>query len=467
MKQAIDRSSLFLVLLATSALILALSAAAASAQPLVWDFKYDGPGDFSVSDLGEGLCLAPDGNLLCTGEASVDASGGYGDLVVINLDPNGNEQWSTLYDGGGFDIGYAVTTDAAGNIYVAGEVTGNGDNSDFAVVSFDPSGNFRWVYRYDPTGGLGFANAVAVGPDGNIYACGNAVVDPAHQPDVVVASLTPDGGERWVRHFDGKRHGTDVAWDLAIDRKGNVAVCGLVCQYDSMGDLFVAGLTPNGGLRWAYLYDGTAHGEDVAYEIAVGGDGNYYAAGKASQIGRSRDLIVVSLTPHGQERWTYLYNGTANSHDLANCLTWGTDGNLYVGGKTVETGGDAFTIISLTPSGEARWVYKPTWDGYNGVTSIVTDDAADVYACGWIGTREGHGGRYQTDMGVVSVTPDGTERWVETYSGNNPLDSIAEQIVYDGAQVYAVGSTSDIVWGPEFTVLGFSLSPYSRATGVR
>jgi uncharacterized delta-60 repeat protein len=426
------------------------------AQTLNWDYRYNGPGQLSNCDIGKSVCLGPDGNIYCTGQASVSSSAGYSDMVVICLSPEGTAQWTYLYNAGGSDMGYSVTAGPDGNLYVAGTSSRSKGNPDFAILSLTSAGSLRWVYTYDPTGDFDFANSIVVGTDGNIYACGQSTVDPAHGADATVVSLTPEGTERWTHHYNGSRNGSDIAWNITAGGDGNVYIAGRLYEHPS-GDFAVASLSPDGEERWAYLYNGSANGEDEAQMVIFGGDGNIYAVGRADELGRSRDLVVVSLTSSGQQRWFYEYNGPRNMHDVGLCLSWGTDGNIYVGGKTLEADGDAFTIISLTPSGAERWRYLPVWGGYNGVWSITTDDQANVYGCGWIGQHLPYSPYYQLALGVASVTSGGQERWAYSYSGTDSISGLADQVIWGGdSAVYVVGFSMDIQWEAEFTVLSFS-----------
>jgi hypothetical protein len=435
--------------------LLNLGSFGVQAQTLNWDYLYNGPGQPSNSDIGKSVCLGPDGNIYCTGQASVNSTG-YSDMVVICVSPEGTEQWTYLYNAGDFDMGYSIAAGPGGNLYVAGESARSQGNPDFAILSLTSAGSFRWVYTYDPTGDFDFANSVVVGTDGNIYACGQSTVDPAQGADATVVSLTPEGTERWTHHYNGSRNGSDIAWNITAGGDGNVYIAGRLYEHAS-GDFAVASLSPDGEERWAYLYNGSANGEDEAQMVIFGGDGNIYAVGKADELGRSRDLAAVSLTSSGQRRWFYEYNAPTNMHDVGLCLTWGSDGNIYVGGKTVEPGGDAFAIISLTPSGAERWRYLPVWAGYNGVWSITTDDRANVYGCGWIGRHLPYSPYYQLALGVASVTSGGQERWAYSYSGTDSTSGLADQVVWGGGSaVYVVGFSKDIQWSAELTVLSFS-----------
>lgn len=430
---------------------------------LLWDHRYNGPGSMGNCDIGKGICIGSDGNIYCTGQASVDTSSGS-DLVILSLNPDGTQRWSYLYDkANGFDMAYSITTDQMGNVYAAGDSATPGSGSDFTVASVDSAGNERWVYRYDGGAhGMDSAFDITVGLDGNIYAGGICTVDETHSYDMCVVSLAPDGTERWKHCYNGPANHGDTVWSVTAGQDGNIYVAGSACL-NFWDDFVVAGFSPAGQLLWFYAYNGASNSEDAARQVIQGGDGNIYAVGKSTQPGRSRDLAVISLTPAGQKRWVYLYDGPQSSHDVGLCLTWGQDGNLYVGGKTVEPGGDAFSIVSLTASGAERWTYLPTWDGYNGVWSIVTDKDSNVYAAGWMGEKFNVHPYYRFSMGLASLTSDGVERWRLIYADPDTETGLCDELVWDedrGAAC-AVGMVNAPTGGVEFTVLCVDADPVS------
>lgn len=82
--------------------------------------------------------------------------------------------------------------------------------------------------------------------------------------------------------------------------------------------------------------------------------GNIYAAGR-SKGGIYGDIMALSLSPSGEVRWRYRYNGPANYYDDSRKIIYGQDGNLYIAGFSTGNGTNLdFTIISLfsEPMGE-------------------------------------------------------------------------------------------------------------------
>jgi hypothetical protein len=291
-----------------------------------------------------------------------------------------------------------------------------------------------------------------VGADGNIYACGQGRLDPADEESIAIVSITPAGQERWKAVLPAQQ--TGVAWKLALGPGGHVYAAG-----STAGSFTVVSVTAAGAPRWIYRYKGSAGGPfsgGEAVDIVVGGDGNIYAIGDATEIGRDVEFTVISIDPSGNERWLYQYNGTANLHDNGLAICWGSDGNVYAAGKSVEGGGDdAMTVISLTPAGQERWVSAPVYNGYNGIWSVVTDRDCNVYGAGWIGASASP----LPLMGVRSTTSDGRSRWEHQVPGD--MTGLADQVVLgEGSTIYVVGFSQDPVMSAQGVVLALETSDF-------
>jgi hypothetical protein len=211
--------------------------------------------------------------------------------------------------------------------------------------------------------------------------------------------------------------------------------------------------------RWVYRYNGTGGYWDEAYKVAVGADGNVYAAGYSYGTGTCYDFTVVSLTAAGGQRWVYRYNGPGDSADCALAVACGADSNIYAAGYSYDslTGLD-FTVISLTQAGDQRWVYRYSGPGDSAdcAYSVTYGSDGNVYAAG---SRYGTGTGY--DFVVICLnSADGNQRWVYRYNGPAGGTDCAYSVGFgaDG-KVYAAGmSTGSGTYG-DFTVI--SLDPGS------
>jgi len=101
-----------------------------------------------------------------------------------------------------------------------------------------------------------------------------------------------------------------------------------------IGIIFVCVLSHAQVERWVYQFDGGVNENDEAIALIHSVDGNIYAVGYSSGNGTDSDFTVVSLTPGGVERWVYRYNGPGDSLDIARAIVCDPDGNLYVAGSS-------------------------------------------------------------------------------------------------------------------------------------
>jgi uncharacterized delta-60 repeat protein len=139
-----------------------------------WVTRYNGPG--TSDDYALALALDASGNVYVTGEAFFEVNNGS-DYATIKYNASGVEQWVGRYNGPGssVDVGNAITLDADGNVYVAGESRGVSGDDDFATVKYSQTGDEQWVVRFNGSGDtFDLAAAIALDASRNIYVTGRS-----------------------------------------------------------------------------------------------------------------------------------------------------------------------------------------------------------------------------------------------------------------------------------------------------
>jgi len=416
----------------------------------LWVYKYNGPG--RTEDRAHSIIYGSDGNIYVAGE-----SGGTGtlyDFTIISLNSSGQKNWVYRYNGpvSGYDIPYSMVQGVDGNLYAGGYSADSGTGPDFIVISTTNSGTERWVYRYPGSGNhWEVCYSVDCGEDGNIYA-GGYVYNSGTENDLAVISFDAEGQERWVYRYNGPENLGDDASSIVYGGDGNIYAAGGSWSSGSSTNFTVVSLDNAGQERWIYHYNGPGNGDDDLNSIAYGNDGNIYAAGNSVGIGTKKDFIVLSLDTAGNERWIYRYNGLRNEDDWAYSVIYGSDGNIYAVGSCHEgiTSWD-FTVVSLTTDGQQRWIYQ-----YNG--SAYYADIAYSIVCGsdgnlYVGGKS-YGAVTHDDLTVISLTTSGQERWVYNYDGPWSSRDVTTSIGY-GAEgnVYAAGESSAQGTGADIIVI--------------
>ncbi|MBI3852045.1 MAG: hypothetical protein HY298_17440 [Verrucomicrobia bacterium] len=202
-----------------------------------------------------------------TGSSTVGAftisSAGAGDVFRLKLDSAGNAVWYKAYGGAADEAPFWSTTDAAGNGYAAGYVSGNPTDlfgtttshattgRDVFVLKTDKDGNVVWAKEaLGSPGDTGYG--VAVNANGNIAVSGYLVDLTTF--DSQTAYGLPNGTSGYVTHInDNDRVGAVAPPVLSITHSGNqvtiswpLSVTGFTLE--TRGDVASGLWTPVGGV---------------------------------------------------------------------------------------------------------------------------------------------------------------------------------------------------------------------------
>jgi len=272
--------------------------------------------------------------------------GGTYDAVVARLTPDGDLQWSYTYGESNEDVFNSVAVAPDGSVIavgttntMAGELA-DPDGADGVVVRLAPDGNLQWAHTYGGTDSEYFSS-VAVAPGGDIIAVGTGespdgdfpVYTGAHMATALVVRLNPDGALQWFGFDDSSTsHYNSVA--LAADG-------GIIAAGDTDGE--VARWSPLGDLQWSYAAGGV--GFTSMSSVAVAPDASIIVVGRtASPDGdfptghADFDALVARLTPDGGLLWSHVFDGTDD--DSLDSVAVTPTGTIIAAGRTNSLDGD-------------------------------------------------------------------------------------------------------------------------------
>jgi hypothetical protein len=366
---------------------------------------------FDAESVGRSVAVDGLGNTLVTGSFENRAtfgdgdravelvSHGFEDVFVAKYDPAGELVWARSAGSTSFDEGFAVDTDAAGNVYVAGEVWGAGGAfgtvnlpSGAFVARFAPDGSLTWVRGESGLFGVG---DLAVDSAGNAYVAGAlsgtvafgegasevTLTARSSAADVFLAAYRPDGTLAWARDAGGV--GQDRGLGVDANDAGQVVVSGSFTGPTTFGSGASAVTLPAGGSPSAFVAMYRSSGEFVWARGAESGfaearDVAVDASGRASVVGRFENAIafmgatgpieltapqftlgvfLATLEPAGTTAWAAA--GTTDS-GLPDGWSVAVDGTrVVIGGEfsgesiTFGTGTDAVTLDNVNSSPDA------------------------------------------------------------------------------------------------------------------
>ena len=317
--------------------------------------------------------------------------GGTGDAFVAKVNAAGTALEYCGYIGGsGFDWGFGIAVDGAGNAYVTGQtssseatfpvtvgpdLTWNGGNDAF-VVKVNAAGTAFVYAGYIGGSSNDQGRGIAVDSAGNAYVTGDTSSTEATFPVTVGPGLTFNGGfsDAFVAKvnaagtalvYAGYIGGSDSdnGTDIVVDGAGNAYVTGYTnsteatfpvtvgpdLTYNGAADAFVAKVNAAGtALVYAGYIGGS--GDDVGRGIAVDAAGNAYVTGSTSSTEATfpvtlgpdlthnggADAFVAKVNPAGT---AFVYAGYigGSGQDSGHGIAVDGSGNAYVTGSTTST----------------------------------------------------------------------------------------------------------------------------------
>jgi len=360
-----------------------------------WGTYYGGSGDdraFACTiDASGNVFIAGRTNSSGVGIISTAGShqttiGGGDDAFLVKFNTSGIRLWGTYYGGTGNDEGRSCSTDASGNVYLAGHTLSNistviattgahqstiGGSLDAFLVKFNASGVRQWGTYYGGTAS-DRGNCCITDASGNVFL----------------------GGET------SSNSGTEIATGLSHQASFGGGI---------FNDAFLVKFNSNGVRQWGTYYGGNAF--DAGYSCATDATGNVYFAGRTnsntgtviatpgahqSALGGSSNAFLVKFNSGGVRQWGTYYGG--NGEIGNSCLT-DANGNIYLAGRTdcltssivatpgshqINFGGnseDAF-LVKFNSSGIRQWGTYYGGNGDESAFSCSADNSGNIYLAG-------------------------------------------------------------------------------------
>jgi hypothetical protein len=168
----------------------------------------------SGSEQAYDVAVAPGGTAALTGFTNGNlaaTAAGLNDVFVAQYNSSGTQQWVKQLGTAGSDNAYGVGMDAAGNVYIAGEIGGSIDSQTFHggfadafVAKYDAAGNFQWGRLLGDTG-TDSAQSIAVDAAGNSYIVGwtDGNIGGTNQglTDTFLAKFDTSGDLKWTHQI--------------------------------------------------------------------------------------------------------------------------------------------------------------------------------------------------------------------------------------------------------------------------
>lgn len=433
---------------------------------------------------------------VCGSVENLVLSGGFWrpvtDMGVVCYNLSGQLQWRQAYGGNATtgsegDMAHALALDSAGNVYVAGVTENNAPRlRDYSYCKYSPTGTALWTRKSLDANGDDALFDIAVGRNGQLYACGTRMDPASGLSGYLVVRLNPATGDTvWTRSYvldttaksrqrRRKLHPDFLTvdydeWDncataVAIDPSdGGVVTTGF--GYDNLNDLYYEWWTMKHDTTGAVVWQTVSHtqniglidDDDVAFDVVVDDSGYVYACGFTYwNAARDYEFAVMKFSRTGLRLYAREYGfNTEGDADAAYslCLDNAVPQNLYVTGYIGYSTPLAWQIVThkfVTTTMSRLWgTAGAVYDGgrANG------DDAG--YKVFWQNRRvyvagvKGAGGGFSDDLLLLCYSDDDAALkdtlWTFSYdspdSANVYEDYAAAVWVADSDNVYVAGQS--------------------------
>ncbi|HXB40400.1 MAG TPA: T9SS type A sorting domain-containing protein [Bacteroidia bacterium] len=426
--------------------------------------------------------------------------------------------WAKSAGGVKSEKAYAVHTDLSGNIYAGGYFFS--DSITFGTKTFYSMGAAAFLVKYDPSGNVIWAKAsqhtgtiygITSDKAGNIYIAGGFlgyIIFDGHYLsnsfpnsstfDIFLVKYDSSGNFLWAKNPKGTSDADDVAQSVAVDSTGNVYIGGyfgskvLVFDTDTLhdtnpssfqpsSDMFVAKYNSSGNALW--VRNGICGDDDMAYGVSTDGFGNVYSVGvfNTTQIvfGRdtlintgSTDLFIVKFDSLGKEKWAHTTGGSPGTQSYAYSVTTDANNSIFIAGEfgsfpiltlgtyTLSSATGFILIAKYDTSGNILWAKNAGSNSNKGESaySVCADMLGNVYLTGSFQSPSITFGSCTVNNNSV---PDSIDVFVLKYDGaGNPLwIQSAGGIGYDRANAISVDPNGIVYIAGCYTSTSISFGP--------
>ncbi|HAY34502.1 MAG TPA: SBBP repeat-containing protein, partial [Ignavibacteria bacterium] len=423
-----------------------------------WAKRYNASGN--GNDEAYKTAIDNNGNVYVTGRSFLSASNF--DYATIKYSANGDELWVSRYNGtGGIDEANAIAVDNAGNVYVTGKSQGGASNSDFVTIKYNSSGDQLWLRSYNgPGNGIDNAVAIAVDVNENVYVTGTSWSGVNY--DIASIKYNALGVVQFVIRYNGPGNGDDFPVSLHAENNEFFYITGASTGSGSDYDFVTIMYLPNGTANWIRRYNGPDNSADYGRSVSVDNAGNVLVTGESVSASIGYDFATIKYSVTGDSLWVKRFNGSANGDDISVSVKTDNQNNVYVTGSSLGTGTNQdYVTLKYNSSGDQQWLQR-----YNGISNgrdvpsaMVIGNDNSVYITG-VSLGSGTG----NDFATVKYNESGIEQWSRTYNGNGNGIDAATSIAVNSQEFVVVTGLS---YGGSGTNYDYATIKYSQISGIQ
>lgn len=291
-----------------------------------------------------------DGSLVIAGY-TYSYGAGQADIYLLKTDSGGNEIWSQVWGGTGWEYGFSAAPTRDGGAILVGYTTSFGAGSrDIYLIKTDANGNESWAKTLGGAG-LDVGMAVIGTSDGNYVVAGYTESFGAGESDLYLVKVSADGDKVWDKTLGGT--GPELGLSLIEASDGNYVIAGATGSHSNNSDVYLVKTDAEGNELWAKTFNHYTYERGNA--VVETSDGGYAIAGNTDSSSLM-NAYLIKTDANGKELWakTFLHS---RFYDYANSIRQTSDGGYLVAGaaKSRETSKNDVYLVKIDAQGKQMW----------------------------------------------------------------------------------------------------------------
>jgi len=262
--------------------------------------------------------------------------------------------------------------------------------------------------------------------------------------------------------------GHDIAYSAVVDSSGNFYVAGLLDDRTAASTFGVAKFSAQGQLLWRRNYAGSQGGQfGFVRHLAIDAAGNVLATGTISlpiadsafgaiSVGVKNDVLTVKFDSDGVEQWARRYNGAGDGDDGGVRVATDANGNVYVGGASLEASTD-WLLLKYDTAGNLVW--RRHRDGATrGNDRLVDLQLGSDNQLAVAGFTEYSTSGFGMQATIAKFDANGNEQWSRNYLASAHRDALPMDLALDNRNnVLVTGLTSVNLQSAEHSTVPFAI----------
>lgn len=402
-----------------------------------WNKTIGGEGN----DVSNSVIPANDSGYLIAGSSNSYGAGDT-DAYIVKIDDHGTELWHKTFGGTEYDSAYKVIPGNTGGYLISGSTKSYGaGEGDVWIIKVDENGDEQW----NQTIGGNYEDRVAAVIPGNTggYVISGTSSNGAEGRDAWIIKFGEDGNELWRKSISG--NGSASSAKVIPGNTGGYVVTGYTASSDAEGgDVWVFKMDEDGNELWDKTLGSTIYG--YSDFIIPGNNGGYLIVGTTSSNGsKGADTWIVKIDEDGTELWNNTV-GTSKD-DWASSVIAGNNNEYVIVGTSQSDESEYFDhdawLIKIDEDGDVTLNQNLGGEEFDITAySVVQGNDGGYVITGFVYANPDG----DINAWIIKIDENGAELWAQTYGDNNFFDlthSFAQSIIPGNNGEYLIIGTTD------------------------